>query len=266
MSKPYQKPTFAEQMGLKPNPNQLEHEFVGGVRLTKIHTTGGHSVDKDQPGFPIYHRRIANPFPLMALSIGATLMMLGLLSVGVRDIKNITIVYNIGLPYGAIGTVTAGMWAFAEGNTFLATLGMTFGGLIGGVSLVYLPWTGIQNAYILPAIEAANGNKEVGLAMGALALYKAVGILFLAAMIPVFLVFVASLRTAVPVASGAFIIVIGLILQGVGYLHYPMENLTKAGGALFIVVGVILWYAAVAVLMQEEGVNLPVFALPRNDD
>ncbi len=52
-------PTIAEQMGMKPDPNKLEHGFHGGVHLTKVYTSGGHGVDSDQPGFPVYHRRIA---------------------------------------------------------------------------------------------------------------------------------------------------------------------------------------------------------------
>lgn len=56
------------------------------------------------------------------------------------------------------------MWAFAEGNTFLATAAGSLAGIVGGISLVFIPWTGIQGAYI----EAADGN----LIEGTLALYK----------------------------------------------------------------------------------------------
>lgn len=71
-------------------------------------------------------------------------------------------------------------------------------------------------------------------------LNKALGILFLMAMIPVFVIFIASFKTAVPLSLAALLIVIALILQGAAYLKYPMIGLTKACGALFIVVGVLL--------------------------
>lgn len=266
MSRPYQRPTLAEQMGLKPNPNAMEHVFHGGVALTKVYTAGGHPVDSSQPGLPVYHRKIANSYPLIALGIGATLLVFGFVQIGHRGLSQQNIVMNMGLPYGGIAVVTAGMFAFAEGNTFIATAGMTLGGLLGSISLPFVPWTGIQSAYIGAAIEAANGNMEVGLQTGALALYKATGIVFFAAMIPVFIIFLAALRTAVPLAGGALLIVIGIILQGSAFLQYPSPTLVKADGAINIVIGCTLWYSAVAVMLQEEGVNLPVFALPRHDD
>lgn len=55
---------------------------------------------------------------------------------------------------------------------------------------------------------------------GVLALYKALGIVFLIAMIPVFAVWAASFKTAFPVSGGALLIVIALILQGVNLLEY----------------------------------------------
>ncbi len=146
------------------------------------------------------------------------------------------------------------------------SFGCSLGGLLASFGAIFLPWTGIQEAYIVPAITAAGGNQQVGFAMGALALQKAVGIVFFAAMIPVFLIFLASLRTAVPVAFGSFLIVIATILSGVEGLKYPNENLAKASGALYVIIGGLLMYSAMAVLMQEEGVPVPVFALPRNDD
>lgn len=265
MSKPYVRPSLAEQFGLKPDPNKLEHEFHGGVRLTKVHTTGGHPVDTDQPGFPVYHRRIAHPWPLMALGIGAVLLVEGVVQLGVRGLTQLNVVMNVALPLG-IAILTAGMFAFADGNTYLATLAMTLGGLIGSVGLVFLPWTGIQEAYIEAGIKAAGGNQQQGLLLGVVSLQHALGIAFFAAMIPVFLIFLASFKTSLPIANGAFLITVALILIGAQGLKYPQPTLLKAAGGINCVIGGILFYSAMAVLMQEEGVNVPVFALPRNDD
>lgn len=49
-----------------------------------------------------------------------------------------------GLPLGGVGVLTAMIFSFVEGNTFLTTAAGSLGGLVGGVSLIFLPWTGIQ--------------------------------------------------------------------------------------------------------------------------
>ena len=136
---------------------------------------------------------------------------------------------------------------------FQATAAGTLGGLVGGISLIFLPWTGIQAAY-------AESPETI------LELSKAIGILFFIAMIPVFIIFMASLKTAVPVSFAALLIVIALIVQGAAYLDPLNPDLarTKTCGALFIIVGVVLWFSALAVILQEEGIKiLPVMPLPR---
>lgn len=201
-------------------------------------------------------RALCSPFPVFAIGVGASLLMLGLLFVEVRGLQNTQIYLNVGLPLGGFAVMTASMFSFAEGNTFLATAAGTLAGLLGGLSMVFIPWTGIKAAYA----EEAGGDPLLTVIL----LYKAVGIIFFAAMIPVFLLFLASFRTAVPVAFSAFLIVIAAIIQGAVYLHYPMISAQKASGALFIIVGVSLFYSALAVLLNEEGIKLlPVLPLPR---
>jgi succinate-acetate transporter protein len=124
--------------------------------------------------------------------------------------------------------------------------------------MVFLPWVGIEAAYA----EGATSELE-----GITALYKALGIFFFCAMIPVFIIFLASFKTAIPVSFAAFCIVVAFILQGSYYLKFPSEaHLMTGAGALAIMVGVTLWYAALSVLLAEEGIKiLPVLPLPRMD-
>jgi len=154
--------TLKQQMGLEADPHAPEHVMTGGQRLTKVYTQGGHEQDSGQPGLPTYHRRIANPFPLFAIGIGASLLILGLVFVEARGLRNPQIFLNIGaspgaacphsadrppragLPLGGVGVLTAMVFSFVEGNTFLTTAAGSLGGLVGGVSLIFLPWTGIQ--------------------------------------------------------------------------------------------------------------------------
>lgn len=97
---------------------------------------------------------------------GHAQLLLGLILVGARGLKQLNVSVMTGLPLGGAGLFIACCFAFAEGNTFAATLGGCFGGLIAGLSIVYLPWSGVQAAYI----AAAGGE----LLPGVVSLYSAV--------------------------------------------------------------------------------------------
>lgn len=184
------------------------------------------------------------------------MLILGCILCGLRDLTGLQIYLNIGLPLGGLGLITACMFAFVEGNTFLATAAGTFGGILGGLSLLFLPWADVQMPYILEA----NGE----LAEGVVLLYKAVGIIFFVAVIPIFLILVGSFRTAAPIAAALLTIVVALLIQGSVYLNYPNQQAQTATGSLFILIGICMWYLALAVMLNEEGIRLlPVFPFPR---
>jgi len=85
----YRHPNLKEQWGLSEDPNGDDHVVTSkGHRLTRTLTAGGHEVDSSQPGFPVYHRRIANPFPLLCVATGAPLLMLGFILIRNRGITN----------------------------------------------------------------------------------------------------------------------------------------------------------------------------------
>lgn len=188
-------------------------------------------------------------------------MMLGLILVGTRNIKNPAIFMTLGLPLGMFGNFAASMFAFAEGNTFLATTAGTLAGLLGGSAFLFLPWTGIQSTYIVGGATRANpfaGLEEY---------YTAAAMVYFISLIPIFLIFLASMRTSAPVAFAALTIVIALGCLGGGYIHGAANAvILKASGAFFIATGVSLFYAALSVMLAEEGLKvLPVFPLPRVD-
>lgn len=162
----------------------------------------------------------------------------------------------MGLPLGMIGNFAACMFAYAEGSTYLATIGGTLAGLLGGSAFLFLPWTGIQATYVLGAATQAEGVAEF---------YKASAMVFFIALIPIFLIFLASLRTSGPIAGAALTIVAALGCLGGAYISgTPDFVIMKASGALFIIIGVMLFYAALSVMLAEEGLKiLPVFPLPR---
>ncbi|SPO30490.1 uncharacterized protein UTRI_06420 [Ustilago trichophora] len=256
----YKHPNLKQQWGLSEDPNGSDHVVTSqGHKLTRTVTAGGHEVDSSQPGFPVYHRRIANPFPLVCIATGASVLMLGFILTGNRGITNPAIFMAMGLPLGMIGNFAACMFAFAEGSTYLATIGGTLAGLLGGAGMLFLPWTGIQATYVVGG--ATQANPMAGVAE----FYKAAAMVFFIALIPIFLIFLASLRTSGPIAGAALTIVAALGCLGGAYISgSPNEVIMKASGALFIIIGVALFYAATSVMLAEEGWKiLPVFPLPR---
>lgn len=62
-----------------------------------------------------------SPYPVFAIGVGASLLILGLVFVNARGLTNPHIFLNIGLPLGGIAVMTASMFSFAEGNTFLVS-------------------------------------------------------------------------------------------------------------------------------------------------
>lgn len=64
-----------------------------------------------------------SPFPVFAIGVGASLMVLGLIFNEVRGLTNPHIFLNIGLPLGGFAVMTSAMFSFAEGNTFLVCKG-----------------------------------------------------------------------------------------------------------------------------------------------
>ncbi|SJX66388.1 uncharacterized protein SRS1_16710 [Sporisorium reilianum f. sp. reilianum] len=253
----YKHPNFKQQWGLAEDPNAGDHIVTSkGHRLTRQLTAGGHEVDSSQPGFPVYHRRIGNPFPLFCIATGAFSLMLGFVQIRYRGITNPAIVMTLGLPLGMVGNFAACMFAFAEGSTWLATVTGSLAGIIGGASILFLPWTSVQSTYVLGAPNQLAGVAEF---------YKATALMFFMALIPIFIIFLASLRTSGPVAGAALLIVVALGCLGGGYINgSPNHEVLKASGAFFIMVGVMLFYAATSVMLAEEGLKiLPVFPLPR---
>ncbi|GAC76266.1 hypothetical protein PANT_20d00029 [Moesziomyces antarcticus T-34] len=239
----YKHPNLKEQWGLAEDPNASDHIVTSrGQKLTRTVTAGGHDVDSSQPGFPIYHRRIANPFPLVCIATGASVLMLGFILVRNRSITNPSIYMAMALPLGMFGNFAACMFAFAEGSTYLATISGTLAGLLGGTALQFLPWTGIQATYL--AGGAAGLNEY----------YKAEAMVYFIALIPIFLIFVASARTSGPVAGAALLITVALALLGAAYIGGAEDFMVaKASGAIFIIIGIMLFYAALSVMLAEEG-------------
>ncbi|KAL8292081.1 hypothetical protein RQP46_001547 [Phenoliferia psychrophenolica] len=239
------------QFGLAPDPNAHDVQRATPTFPSLVRTvTPG---DSDQPGFPIFHRHIANPVALGSLSFGATLFIFGLCLVHARSMKTTLIFYTIGLPFGGIGGILAGLWFFPAGQTY----GLTSFGILGGTLFSFciadLPWAGVQGSYLAAAPSLLAGVVEIK---------NALGILIFVAFILLAMLGIASFKTSMPLLNAVIMINVGLILYGLS-LFQNKDSLAMGAGGVFLFVGCLLYYAAASVLLKEEGVNfLPVFPLP----
>lgn len=95
-------------------------------------------------------------------------------------------------------------------------------------------------------------------------LQQAEGMLFMIAMIPIFILFVGSVRTSIPISVTTLFLVLAFILQGANLLRGGEKSIQYASGAFFFITGIISWYISLSTLLQEEKIRvLPVFPLPR---
>lgn len=83
---------------------------------------------------------------------------------------------------------------------------------------------------------------------------------------PVFIIFLASVRTAIPVALSSLLLFLTLLLSGSYYKDYPQTTIQHATGGIAFVIGILLLISALSVMLAEEGITIiPVMPLPRLD-
>ena len=69
----------------------------------------------------------ANPAPLGLAGFGLTTVLLNIINAGLVPIESVGIILPMGLFYGGLAQLAAGMWVFKKGNTFGATAFSSFG-------------------------------------------------------------------------------------------------------------------------------------------
>ncbi|HUS82102.1 MAG TPA: acetate uptake transporter [Dehalococcoidia bacterium] len=70
---------------------------------------------------------IANPAPLGLAGFGITTLLLNVVNAGIINKSDIGMVLPVGLFYGGLAQLLAGMWEFKKNNTFGATAFSSFG-------------------------------------------------------------------------------------------------------------------------------------------
>jgi len=70
---------------------------------------------------------IANPAPLGLMGFGLTTVLLNLSNAGLLDSSSFGMIFSMGIFYGGMAQIFAGMWEMKRGNTFGATAFSSFG-------------------------------------------------------------------------------------------------------------------------------------------
>jgi succinate-acetate transporter protein len=81
-------------------------------------------------------KELANPAPLGLMGFGMTTVLLNLHNAGLIGDTSMGMIFSMGIFYGGIAQILAGMWEMKRGNTFGATAFSSFG--LFWISLVAL--------------------------------------------------------------------------------------------------------------------------------
>ncbi|MBV9004333.1 MAG: acetate uptake transporter [Solirubrobacterales bacterium] len=190
----------------------------------------------------------ADPAGLGLAGFALTTFILGMVNANAISGKDVFVVLSVAGAYGGLAQLLAGMWAFAERNTFAAIAFSSYGAF--WISFVLL----IQ--FFLPETVKASGMLP---ANHALALY-----LFCWGFFTLYMWF-ASFRVSVAVNLVFLTLWIAYVLLGVGLLGSGHSTITHWGGYVTIVCAVIAWYTAAALAINGtlKRTIVPVIPLSR---
>jgi succinate-acetate transporter protein len=116
-------------------------------RLEQVRTAGGHVADREQPSMPVVHRNFANPAPLGLLSFATGILLISLLGVHARGIQTPNILVGVIMFFGGVCQFIAGIMEFVAGNSFGATVFPSYAAFNFSYAMIYLPGSGILEAY-----------------------------------------------------------------------------------------------------------------------
>jgi succinate-acetate transporter protein len=173
----------------------------------------------------------ADPAPLGLAGFAMTTIVLSFANANIiKETGAITLVLGLAAFYGGIAQFAAGLFEFRRGNTF----GATAFGSYGAFWLSY--W------WIVTHLTAASGDVHQGL-----------GLFLIAWAIFTGYMTIAALRTSGAVLAVFVSLTITFLFLGLGQFQNGLpgpDSLTKVGGWLGIVTGVLAWYASAATVIN----------------
>ena len=125
--------------------------------------------------------RSGNPAPLGLMGFGMTTVLLNLHNAGFIALD--TMILSMGIFYGGLAQVIAGIMEWKKGNTFASTAFISYGMFwLSLVALIALPHAGLglagPSGYSIPAYLAAWGVFTLVLFIGTLRLNRALQVVF----------------------------------------------------------------------------------------
>jgi succinate-acetate transporter protein len=178
---------------------------------------------------------IADPAPLGLLGFGFTTLMLSFVNTGTFKVaEGAALVLSLALFYGGGAQLLAGMWEFRRGNTLGASAFTTY----GAFWLIIWYWFNHYNA-------ASSSN--------------AVGWFFIGWAIITAIFTLASLKTTHALSSVLLFLTLTFLFLGFGQWQAkgafsPLNDpsLTKVGGWLGVVTGLLAWYTAAGIVVNAS--------------
>ncbi|KAL7410254.1 GPR1/FUN34/yaaH family-domain-containing protein [Mrakia frigida] len=254
------------------DPSHAEKRQIGQYEagpLRPMVTPHGHPVDTSQPGFPVYHRKFADPAPLGLFSFGITTFVNSMYVLNARGITNPNVVISLALSVGGLNTILAGMWEFACGNTFAATTFTSYGGFYLSFAIALLPASGVQASYLL---DPSTGTMLKGLALlkGYAEVGNAISIWLFSWMIMSFIFVLGSFKSNACLVGMFVCVFFQFMFQAIGYMNY-VDHLVNGSDKWFHVAGwfglgtaFLAFYVAFAALISPVGMTyfrIPVWQL-----
>jgi succinate-acetate transporter protein len=189
----------------------------------------------------------ADPVPLGIAGFALTTFILGLVNANAISGTDVPVVLSVAAVYGGLAQLLAGMWAFAERNTFAAAAFSSYGAF--WISFVLL----IQ--FFLP--EAAKANPLA--ANHAVALYLFCWGFF------TFYMWIATFRSNIMLNLVFLTLWVAYLLLGLGAIGHGHPTITHWGGYVTTACAVLAWYVGAShVITKTLGRELlPLFPLSR---
>jgi len=193
-------------------------------------------------------RKFANPAPLGLFSFASTTLILSLINVQTRGVAEPHIVLGMAIACGGAAQLLAGMWEFACGNTFGATAFSSYGAFWIAYALIFIPGTGVLDAYAKAPADLEN----------------AVAFFLTAWFIFTFCMFIASLRTSIALIALFFCLDLTFMFLMIGE-YSKSTGCHRIGGVFGLITAAIAYYAGVSGLLTRESsyFQLPTGEFPK---
>ena len=170
--------------------------------------------------------KLANPGPLGLAGFALTTFLLSLINAGIIAPDNIGVVLPMGLFYGGLAQLLAGMWEFKTGNTFGATCFSSFGAFWIGLATMVL----LEKAGVIATVPPA-GLAAFLTAWGLFTLYATI----------------AATKLSKGVLSVFVALTITFFLLAIGeYVH----GFKVTGGYMGLITAGLAWYCSAATMIN----------------